>query len=293
MMNSKLLFNEFVKEITLPESKDELESIGYAVLEDLFGLSVTNIFSEKQVDFSSDKKERLNDILQRINAHEPIQYILGKAQFYGRYFHVNSSVLIPRPETEEVIREVLSVYSSDAQIKILDIGTGSGCIPITLSLELKKANVYALDISDEALKTAQQNNVDLHAGVSFIQLDILKLDLPFQDLDVIVSNPPYITLKEKDEMSKNVLAHEPHLALFVPDNDPLIFHKIIVAQANKSLKNNGLLCVEINANYGDDVADLFQKFGFRNIKIVKDLSGKNRIVKGLKVVSTSSELANK
>jgi release factor glutamine methyltransferase len=193
---------------------------------------------------------------------------------------VNSAVLIPRPETEELISELKSILRYSASI--LDIGTGSGCISITLALELRGSKVFATDVSDQALSLSKENNTRLGATVQFLKHDILHEEIPFSGLDVIVSNPPYIVFSEKEQMQPNVVNFEPHLALFVPENDPLIFYKKIASKAYAALKAGGLLCVEINERFGGEVAKLFLDSGFEEIKIIRDLSGKERIVRGKK-----------
>jgi release factor glutamine methyltransferase len=284
MKNSKTLFQDFVKQVTLPERAEEISGIAFLVFENLFRLSKTDIFSEKPIDVSKDHEARLTDILLRINHREPIQYILGEADFFGRKFEVNPAVLIPRPETEELVSEILDFYGKTSTLKklhILDIGTGSGCIAITLSLAIKDAQVYASDVSLDALTVARRNAERLKADVSFIHNDILKEEITANGLDVIVSNPPYITFEEKNNMNENVVRHEPHLALFVSNDDPVIFYKAIVQKSKKMLRPEGTLWVEINEQHGNEVMQLLLKSGFRNVKIIRDLSGKERMVWGM------------
>ena len=278
-MNSKQLFQDFVSKLTRSD-REEATAIGYVVLESLFGLSRTDVLAGK--DIAIIDQEKISDIVARVNGDEPIQYILGQADFYGRKFFVTPSVLIPRPETEELVHQVLRFASSkknDPQ-KILDIGTGSGCISVTLSLELPSAQVFATDISRDALLVAEANTRVLHANVEFLKHDILKQPLQIKDLDIVVSNPPYIAQQEKSSMSKHVVDHEPHLALFVSDHDPMIFYRAIANQSKHVLKPEGLLIVEINERFGNEVKDIFQQNGFTNVIIVKDVSGKDRIVAG-------------
>jgi release factor glutamine methyltransferase len=171
--------------------------------------------------------------------------------------------------------------NSAGKLKILDIGTGSGCIPVTLALEIANSVVQAIDISEAALTTARANATRLQAKVAFKKLDVIKQELPFADLDVVVSNPPYITKKEMLSMSKNVVSFEPHVALFVPDEDPLLFYRNIATKAKKILKPGGMIVVEISQHYGTEVKDLFKRAGFSDVSIVKDIPGKDRIVKGI------------
>lgn len=280
MNNSKTLFQDFVKRISLTLDNDEVTRMAYMVFHYLFGISSTGILAEKQVNFSESDKGRLSEIASRINANEPIQYILGEAEFFGRTFKVNRSVLIPRPETEELVREVKHAVKGD--VSILDIGTGSGCIPITLAFEIPDSKIFATDISNEALTLANENAQRLKAKVDFFKHDILKEDLKLGDLDIIVSNPPYIALSEKNTLQPNVVNFEPHLALFAPENDPLLFYRVIAGKARHALKTGGMLCVEINERFGDEVKQLFFDHGFKEAAVVKDISGKDRIVKGVK-----------
>jgi release factor glutamine methyltransferase len=282
MKNSKALFQDLVEQIVVNEDQDEVQSIAYLILDNLLGLSRADILSEKQVNITAIE-ERLSGIINRVNQHEPLQYIFGEAYFFGRKFIVNPSVLIPRPETEELVRLIISQTKKSllqSKTRILDIGTGSGCIPISLALEIQNTEVFAIDISEDALKIAEQNARHFQAHIHFTQLDILNSDIPFHDLDVVVSNPPYIALSEMKTMSNNVLNYEPHLALFVEENDPLIFYKVIAAKSKTVLKSGGLLAVEINERFGKEVAQEFGRNGFQNIEIIKDIFGKERIVKG-------------
>lgn len=282
MNKSKDLFQEFLKQITLKDDYDENHSMAYMVFHKLFGLSRTDILSDRAIDLCIENLNGLKVIAERINRHEPIQYILGEAYFFGRHFHVDNRVLIPRPETEELVRLMKSECEA-AQLKhpkILDIGTGSGCIPISLALEIPHADIYACDISKGALNVASQNAASLKANVTFFECDILQEEISYSPFNIIVSNPPYITLKEKVSMMPNVIDHEPHLALFVTDNDPLIFYKAIATKAKMLLIAGGLIVVEINEHYGEPVKQLFLQNGFTNVEIMKDLSGKDRIVRG-------------
>ncbi len=273
MTNSKTLFKDIVSRIHLSESKDEIESIVYRLMESKFGFSRRNVLMEREIKASIESGE---ESINRINKHEPIQYILNEEYFFGRPFYVDSSVLIPRPETEELINYVLSLRS-DPPSKIMDIGTGSGCIAITLALEIENANVAATDISDQALVVAHKNNDLLSANVNLIKHDILNQSLPFDELDLIVSNPPYISLEEKESMNDNVLNYEPHLALFA-EKDPLLFYKTISHQAAMKLKRGGRVVVEINERFGEETAELFIQQNLTEVTIHKDMNGKDRFI---------------
>lgn len=274
MTNSKELFNELVNQVRLDETRDEICSIIYLLLEDKFGLTKVEVMTGKEIE--PVKLDYFKDIIQRINRHEPIQYVLGKAEFYGRGFAVDGSVLIPRPETELLIRAVLKEKKFSPTI--LDIGTGSGCIAITLAVEIPSSEVYAIDISEEALTVAQQNAKNLKAKVNFSKFDILANEKLEHWFDIIVSNPPYIAEREKKEMNSNVLDFEPPLALFVTDKDPLVFYKAIARRGKSLLKPGGKIFVEINERFGKELKQHFRNEGYGNVSIEKDINNKDRIL---------------
>jgi release factor glutamine methyltransferase len=273
--NSKDLFRRMVSGITIAESSGEVESIAYLVMHSLFGILREQIMAGKEVTY--DEKE-LEEIITRVNSNEPIQYILQEAEFYGRLFYVDRNVLIPRPETELLVREVLDHTRGRKSLKVLDIGVGSGCIAVTLACELPDAVITATDISHGAIEVAHRNSLNFNTYIDFFVNDILNEDLPVTEADIIVSNPPYVALAESTMMSPNVLGHEPHLALFVPDNDPLIFYRAIARQAAKVLNRPGVVFVEINERYGEDVRSVFTENGF-DAEIIRDIDKKDRIVR--------------
>lgn len=279
MTNSKTILTDFTNELTLNISEDEKQAIGWLVMEKVLNVNRAAIMLNKSVSITSAQTQQLKEIIFRLNAQEPVQYILEQAWFLSRPFYVNRSVLIPRPETEELVQEVLKHRPLK---KILDIGTGSGCIPITLKLEHPVAEAYAVDISEPALAVAQQNARTLGAAVHFQTLDILTETIPFQHLDVVISNPPYIALKEKMEMERHVVDFEPHLALFVTDENPLIFYNVIAQKSKSVLNDNGILLVEINARFGSEVAAIFTALGYHDVTVLKDLTGKDRMVRATK-----------
>jgi release factor glutamine methyltransferase len=228
----------------------------------------------------------IQQALVRLKEAEPLQYVLGEAWFYNLPFYVNSHVLIPRPETEELVHTIIQEYAtinlpSNTQLSILDIGTGSGCIPIALKKNLDQTTVYGMDISADALSIANQNAKRNGVEITFLRGDILNMkasqivDLQY---DIIVSNPPYITEAEKEHMHTNVLSYEPHLALFVTNNDPLQFYKAIADYASTHLVHQGRLYVEINAGYALDVKYCFEQYGFTDVIIATDMQGKERFV---------------
>jgi release factor glutamine methyltransferase len=282
MTNSKELFNDLVSRITLKEEKSEIQSIVHLFLEKKLRLTKTEILAGKEIAVIDPATFYAS--IDQINNHTPIQYILGEEEFYGRTFQVNSSVLIPRPETELLVNEIRYEFlkpGSEA-LRILDIGTGSGCIAITLALEIPRAIVHATDISKEALKTAQQNAEALHAPVSFLEHNILSDEITFGPVDLVVSNPPYISLEEKTTMKQNVLMYEPHLALFAPTEDPLAFYKAIASKSKAILSEGGSVWVEINEHFGTEVCHVFIDQGYRSVRMIKDLDNKNRIVTAIR-----------
>lgn len=276
MTNSKELFGEVVKRISLPEPKGEIESIAFLLFEKKWNISRTAILAEKKTTL---KWIDVEPYLQRINAHEPIQYILGDADFFGRSFRVNLSVLIPRPETELLVQEII-YYSKSGNIplSLLDIGTGSGCIAVSLALELGCA-VKAIDISSVALAVARENANRLNANVRFAEADILHNPL-IEKFDVIVSNPPYVSQSEKQNIKPNVLNYEPHTALFSEGDDPLVFYRAIAKQAQQALNPNGSLWFEINEHYGKEVCEILAAHNFKDVTAIKDWNGKDRVVWG-------------
>ncbi|MDH5367309.1 MAG: peptide chain release factor N(5)-glutamine methyltransferase [Cyclobacteriaceae bacterium] len=279
-MKTKDLYNSISSELESLYTNQEAKNISFLLLESIFGINQTDIIVNKTLNISEEKEYELKRCLDRLKKHEPIQYVLEKADFYGRVFKVDTNVLIPRSETEELVDLVIK-ENKIPNLKILDIGTGSGCIPITLKLELSDPTVEAIDINKSALSVAQQNATDLKAQVSFHQLNILNQELRPIHYDIIISNPPYVTQSEKPLMRANVLNYEPHLALFVEDNDPLIFYNTITKHSKNALQKGGQLYFEINENLGVQVAKIMEETGFKNVRVIQDLNGKDRIVTGV------------
>lgn len=255
----------------------EAESLVNWLLEHHLGLRRVDMmhFLEEK-----DLPKKLFEDLERIKKGEPIQYILGKAPFYGHEFLVNSSTLIPRNETEELVHLILKENKSPG-LKVLDIGTGTGCIPISLALEMNQAELYGLDISEDALEVAQKNAKSLHTSVTFLSGDILEESPEIRDLDILVSNPPYIPEAGRVEMHQNVLDHEPGLALFVPDNDPLIFYRVIAEKGKEMLKPGGRIYFEIHEDFGKEVTKCLNDLGYTEIRLLKDLNDKDRMVSAI------------
>jgi release factor glutamine methyltransferase len=274
LISSKVLFRQIINDLKLVESPDEISALAFATL-NYFGISRTDVISGKTVELDYSK---LLPIISRLNQHEPLQYVLNEAWFCGRKFFVDPAVLIPRPETELLVQEAGKLISGKEKVNILDIGTGSGCIAISLSLKFPKANVIGIDISESALVVARKNAIDLRANVQFLQYDILTGFPKEHTFDLIVSNPPYVSLQEKSTLKKNVFDYEPHLALFAAKYDDLIFYRAIASVAKQILKPNGVVAVEINERLGEAVCAIFQGSSLNKIQLLKDWSGKDRIV---------------
>ncbi|GAA4821352.1 peptide chain release factor N(5)-glutamine methyltransferase [Algivirga pacifica] len=278
LKKAKNIFDSLVEQLIPVVGKEEASPMAFILMEDLLHISRIQVLSNQTVeaDLSS-----LETPLQKILKGIPLQYALGQAHFYGRDFAVNPNVLIPRPETEELVHKILPYLRPNSNL--LDIGTGSGCIPITLYLEGPQPNTFAIDISTAAITTASQNATKLQAKVTFIHKDILAEELDeLPPLDIIVSNPPYVTEAEKEQMLDNVLKHEPHLALFVPNHTPLLFYERIAELAIKQLRTGGMLFFEINEQFGKETKEMLEQKGFQEVGIHKDMQGKDRICVAIK-----------
>lgn len=297
-----MTYNQLWKRLTAIYNEREAQAIVRTVLDALFGMSLTDICLGKVTQLSADDTTRLEKIMQRLEKSEPVQYVLGAEWFAGRLFDVAPGVLIPRPETEDLVKwacdeakekednskeergkeekEVSEKGEEAPHPSILDIGTGSGCIAITVALALPQAHVTAWDISTDALTIAAGNAHRLGASVRFEHQDALSAPDDEERWDVIVSNPPYICDRERADMSDNVLSYEPELALFVPDSDPLLFYRAIAHYASKALKPGGRLLFETNTAYAHEVAQAMADEGFTAIEVRNDCFGKPRMVKG-------------
>lgn len=252
------------------------------ILKEVSNLSFSDIIACKFKDLSDNEKQNIISIVKRLLNNEPIQYILGKTEFYGLEFKVSPAVLIPRPETEELIEWIL-LETKKINPHILDIGTGSGCIAIALAKKMQYATVDAWDISESALEIARQNAITNNVSVEFSNVDVLKSLSLRKYFDIIVSNPPYIKESEKEKMEKNVLDYEPHEALFVANNDALIFYNRITDIAKENLNENGVLYFEINRANGEEIVQMLKRKGLMNIELKKDISGNNRMIRAMKV----------
>lgn len=274
---------QFIQELSSIYDIGEAESFFYLILEEKQKLKRIDLALNPDLTFSDEENQFWNSILEQLKKEIPVQYLLGKTSFYGLEFEVNSAVLIPRPETEELVDWIIKdcfVPRNDKNIEILDIGTGSGCIAISLAKNIPNAEVFAIDVSEKALATAKKNAQSNEVSVTFIEKNILETENLEQQFDIIVSNPPYVRELEKEEIKKNVLDNEPHLALFVEDNDALIFYRKIAELAQKNLSPNGQLFFEINQYLGKEMIDLLEKMGFKNIELRKDIYGNDRMIRG-------------
>lgn len=260
----------------------EIDQFFYLTLEKFHQLKRVDLALQPNFEITSEENQNWDSVLNDLKTQKPIQYILGETSFYGLTFQVNENTLIPRPETEELVQWILETHPDDSTISILDIGTGTGCIPITLKKNRPEATVCAIDISEKALEVATRNALNNQVDVNFLLRDILTTTKLDQSFDVIVSNPPYVRDIERDEIAANVLQFEPHLALFVKDNDPLVFYRKITRLAQKYLQPKGQLFFEINQYLGDEMIALVQSFGFTQIEIRKDIYGKNRMLRAVK-----------
>ena len=279
--------------------QEESAKIASLAIEHITGLTKTERVSKAQQQLSSGQVKQLEEDLQRLQQHEPIQYIMNKTWFYGMELYVDKNVLIPRPETEELVQWIVDDVKASGkdvfiqkqmesdkttQLKILDVGTGSGCIPLALKKTMPKAEVWGCDISEEALNIARRNGSALNIRVDFQGTNFL--DSTQQKLlptvDIIVSNPPYVPLKDKQQMNANVVDHEPHTALFVADEDPLIFYKTLADFGKKRLYENGRIYMEIHEETGKDLVNFFKETGYNNVELKKDMQGKDRMIRAEK-----------
>lgn len=271
----KIIGNEY--------ANGEASAMALMLLEDVAGISRTQALMGENVD--EDTMGTLRTMAERIANGEPLQYVTGKAEFCGMSFKVNSNVLIPRPETEELVEWIVDVAKrKEGRVRVLDIGTGSGCIAVSIAKNVGTAQVDAWDVSEGALRTARENAASNGVDVRFERVDVLSFDgkTSNEKYDIIVSNPPYICKSEAKDMERNVLEHEPHIALFVDDDDPLLFYRCIADIGNHLLNDGGLLFYEINRQYGAETIAMLQASGYSNIVIRQDQFGNDRMAKGEK-----------
>ena len=297
----KKIKNNFNEQLDALFGKNEVESFFFILTEYLHNLKRIDLALNPNFEISEEEVQKWKIIISELKTEKPIQYIIGETWFYDSKFYVNEHTLIPRPETEELVDWIVEsqkskvksqkidqddVISSGVEMRILDIGTGTGCIPISIKKNIPQAEVFAIDISEEALKVAKRNAVENNVEVNFILQNILEVEnlLTFDfrlstKLDIIVSNPPYVRNLEKQEIKKNVLEYEPHLALFVEDNDALLFYRKIAQLAKENLAKNGQLFFEINQYLGKETVELLEQLDFKNIELRQDIYGNDRMIK--------------
>jgi len=274
------IVNQIKEKLTNYSDKDEIPSLTRIIIEHIFKVPLPVFLLNKDIKINSAQLQSIDQITDRLLHNEPIQYILGEADFYGYRFNVSTDVLIPRPETEELVDLIIKDNKDkNSALSILDIGTGSGCIAISLKLNMPYIYMEAWDISKGALIIAENNSKKHNVDITLKNLDILKDFSTPKKYDIIVSNPPYILNSEKRNMLNNVLEYEPHTALFVPDNDPLLFYKKIALTAKSILKDKGTIYFEINCRYGLQTLDLLKNLGYMDIIIIKDIYNKDRFIK--------------
>ena len=269
----------FTNELSSIYPTSEIDTFFFYLIEEYLDFKRVDVVLKSDFEIPTEVISKLNTALIRLKKEEPIQYILGKTEFYGLPFSVTKDTLIPRPETEELVEWILNEVDKSKKLQILDIGTGTGCIPISLAKHLPNAKISAIDISKKALNIAKQNASLNNVDINFIELDILKADTLSKKYDIIVSNPPYVRELEKTEIKNNVLNNEPHLALFVDDDNPLVFYDKIADLAKKHLNKNGVLFFEINQYLGKETIEMLKEKGFKNLEIRKDFVGNDRMIK--------------
>lgn len=285
-----MTYNEMWRKLAQVYDEGEAKAVARMVYEVRYGLTLSDIYIGKDTQLSLDRQTELEEITKRLIEHEPVQYILGQADFCGRTFHVEPGILIPRPETEHLCRLITKHAAIGFPNRtILDIGTGSGCIAITLALDIPNSQVTAWDISPIALRVAKGNAQRLGADVTFQEVDVLTAPGSTSlwrgmggGWDLIVSNPPYICNKERAEMEQNVLAHEPHTALFVPDDNPLLFYRAIAQYGQSALKTGGSLYFEINPLYANPLREMLSTMSYHDIDIKDDQFGKTRFIQAIR-----------
>lgn len=262
----------------LAYGENEAQSIASLVFEDLLGITKIQRLTAPAHPLTDQQVGQLHEAVVRLLRHEPVQHIIGFSHFYERKYRVTRDALIPRPETEELVDRVVRENRSTPALRILDVGTGTGCIAISLAAEMVNVDVTAWDISQKALELARSNAQQLLVKVNFEQIDVLSWSGE-RTFDLIVSNPPYIPLSERPDMDKNVTDFEPELALFVPDEDPLLFYRIIAGLGKRCLTKSGKLYLEIHEQFGEKVKDLLINYGYTQVTLIRDLHGKDRVVR--------------
>lgn len=278
------LLNQLSTALAPVYPEPEAAAIARLVAEVVLQLTPLQLRMEQERPVPAGVSEKINAIIERLLKHEPVQYVLGRAYFYGMELRVQPGVLIPRPETEELVDRIVQENRQQPRLQVLDIGTGSGCIALALAANLPEAQVWGLDVSEAALAVAKQNAQELQLPVQWLQTDILTQEppLPLHTLDILVSNPPYVLEQEREQMRRNVLDYEPHTALFVPDHDALLFYRRIAQVGRELLRLGGKLYFEINEQFGTQTAGMLAQEGYGNIRIHHDIFGKQRMVQAIR-----------
>jgi release factor glutamine methyltransferase len=280
-MNIRTYRARFIEQLLPVYDRREAESFFQMIVEDRYSIKRQDIALHPEREFTNDQVLEMDCLLQSLLNQEPVQYLLGKTYFYGLQYKVTPDVLIPRPETEELVDWILKDYTGKGSFRLLDIGTGSGCIAISIAKNLPGSEMFAVDVSPGALDVAKSNAELNHVKVNFSRLNILNPEQLEHSFDVIISNPPYVRELEKYEIKSNVLDNEPHLALFVADNDPLIFYRNICEFATVHLNNPGAIYFEINQYLGKEMIELLHAYGFTEVELRKDIYGNDRMIKGV------------
>lgn len=265
--------------------KSEVDAMTRMVMDEILQCSPVDLVLRADHDVPAFFPAKLEQIIARLERQEPIQHILGVAQFHGHRFKVTPDTLVPRPETEQLVDLIVDEHGDREDLRILDVGTGTGCIAISLARALRFAQVAAIDVSAAALEVAQENAQALKTRIKFIRADILSMPLwPAASLDIVVSNPPYVCLGEQAQMERNVLDYEPHIALFVPDDDPLLFYRPIASQAANALAPGGKIYLEVNRRFAQEVADLLRRHGFADTRVIRDTFNNDRFVTATRLI---------
>jgi len=278
-MNLSTFFRNFIQQLQQIYSAHESANITDMCFEKIAGITKSDVIKNPDFSLSTIHFKNLEAALAELLLHKPIQYVLGEAWFYKLKFKVDESVLIPRPETEELVNEVFDFIKYNSSKKIIDIGTGSGCIPITIKKEFPENIITAVDVDEKAIAIATQNATTHHTEINFVQMNFLDKNNwnVFEKFDIVISNPPYIPIAEKELMDKNVISYEPHLALFVPDEQPLVFYEAIALFSKMHLAENGKIFMEVHENLAREVSDFFSQHQFQT-EIKKDIFEKERMV---------------
>ncbi|OQX99018.1 MAG: protein-(glutamine-N5) methyltransferase, release factor-specific [Bacteroidetes bacterium 4572_117] len=284
MASINSIIKTFKSELRHIYPNNEIQAFIEILLAYYTGLSKTDLIIKTDETVDSAVCQQIESSIVRLKNMEPVQYIIGETEFYDLKIKVNPAVLIPRPETEELVHWLINNHKKDKKTRVLDIGTGSGCIPLALKNNLPDAEIFALDVSKKALEIAKKNAKINKLDISFVQLDILnaKNNNNLGMFDIIVSNPPYVRGQEKTLMHKNVLDNEPHLALFVKNNEALVFYEAIIGFAKHHMHKKGCLYFEINEAYGKQMIELFEKNNYKNIELKQDINGKDRMIRAMK-----------